>query len=115
MKLIIMPACMMRCSRVKRTNWRCSDPLSAIGVLLCRRSLRRPWSFCGRHCSLFLCGEPQLTEHLESARNPKQAVQAADDERAHEQGGHSPESVKEEGILPRVVVRGVRQVPGEAA
>lgn len=42
-------------------------------------------------------------------------MNATDYERSQEQPGHSPEGVKDEGILFGVVVGGVRQVTGEAA
>jgi hypothetical protein len=62
----------------------------------------------------FRLGSSQFASHLESAGQPEQGMEAADGESAHKQSCHSPEGIKEKGILAGVVMRGVSQVSSEA-
>src|ERR1039457_687997 len=56
---------------------------------------------------------PGLLPVCQRAGKPSQGVGAGDDQRAHQQRGHSPERIEQEGGLLRVVVRRVREVSGE--
>src|SRR5260370_38832784 len=106
MKLTIMQMCRIRGSRMKRTNWRSGTSPLGIGALLARRSSR--W------CREFRFRGAQLLAHLESAGQPQQRVSATHRKRHQKQRGHAPEGVEQERVLSRIVVRGVRQVAGEA-
>src|SRR5208282_5480586 len=103
MKLTIMQMCRMRCSRLKRTNWRSGTSPLGIGTLL--------GAFLGgrriRRCGAFRFRGAQLLAHLESSGQPEQGMSATDHECHQEQRGHAPEGVKQERVLPRVVVGGV--------
>src|SRR5208282_1775927 len=119
MKLTIMQMCRVRCRRLKRTNWRFGTAPLGIGALLVpipvlvlvlilvRGSLKLRGEFC--------FGGAQLLTHLESPGQPEQRMSATNHECDHEQRGHAPEGVEQERIFSRVVVRGVREVSGEAA
>src|SRR5208282_717874 len=114
MKLTIMQTWRMRCSRVKRTNWRSAASTLGIGTLL----LHGAGAFLGgglfKLCGGILLGDAQLPPHLESSGQPEQRVNATDHECPQEQTGHAPEGVEHERIFLGVVVRGVGQITGEA-
>src|SRR5512138_3624301 len=88
-----------------------SASLLGIGVVL--RRLARPLVFLDRALLGFLRRD-QLSAHLHRSRQPEQRVRAAYGERPHQQSGHAPEGPEEEWELLRIVMRGVRQISGEA-
>src|ERR1017187_10437836 len=126
-KLTIMQMWRVRCSRVKRTNWRSATlPLGVAVLLASGPSETSPLGiglllgvFLGavfpkiRSGLLFLGA--QLPAHLESSGEPEQGVHAAHHEGHQEQRGHAPEGIEEERVLSRVVMGGVGQLSGKAA
>src|SRR5271167_1681542 len=120
MKLTIMQMWRIRCRRVKRMNCRSATSPFSIGVRAAGRSskssplgigvllfpeFRRGLRFRGA----------QLAAHLEGPGQPEQRMHATDQEGPQQQPGHSPEGVEHKRIFLWIVVRGMRQVTGEAA
>src|SRR5512146_24470 len=125
-----MQACMVRSSRVKRTNSRVSFTagIAAGAASWTATAVPLPpvmrWFLLydigitffssrgfGGLASFF--GAP-FAPHFERTRQPQQGVDAAHDEGADQQRGHAPKGPEQQGILFGIVVGGMRQVSGEA-
>src|ERR1017187_4021495 len=126
-KLTIMQMWRVRCSLVKRTNWRSATLPLGIAVLLASGPSETSPLGIGLLLGVFLGAVfpkirsgllflgAQLPAHLESSGEPEQGVHAANHEGHQEQSGHAPEGIEEERVLSRIVMGGVGQVSGKAA
>ncbi len=66
---------------------------------------------------LFLAALPSrpVPAHLKRTRKPENGVNTSKHECPDQKPGHAPEGPEEQRVLLRVMMRGVREIPGEAA